>query len=493
MTDRKVKLALILAICLACALASACNRRGDAADPGLWGYDCVVTYDALGGLVNAREIRTTYYLPNSYLFEPSGTSNMLIEPKRDGYVLAGWYTAKAERVEGSAEEYTFSASDRWDFFLDRVQGDTSLYARWLPRGKVNYVNAATGEVLFSKGITTESPIQPLSESVIKLSAPKGATFEGYYADPECTTEYDFSSYVHVSPNPTEAELYAKLYELFPQYLEKIDYVEPEEDEINPEADTSWLFLNKLGYQLKTTDEAALAELHAAKDQLVEDAIEEYLVNTANRVVYLKFTEGNYIVVDEAKDLKIGTKYGFFSEDAAGDPIDGYIIAADVDLTGVAFTMSESFSGVINGNGHKLMNLTVAVSSKKVDTDKEKFVGLTALMDGATINDLTFESASLSIQVKSGIKVTGGLIAVLAKNVTFNNCRFIGLTVSSGTGDDGSARYTLGDLFGSYENCTFNNCSAEGLVVNVLEPEKLNLSIFELPLPAETPTGDGTAP
>lgn len=486
MAESKIKRALILTICLFCVLASACGRHGGAADPGQWGYDCVVTYNALGGLVNAREVRTTYYLPNSYVFKPSGSSNMLIEPTRDGYILAGWYTAKSDRAAGSAEDYAFLAADRWDFQLDRVQGDMTLYARWIPRAKVNYIDAATGAVIFSKNITTDSPIQPLSGSVVELNAPGGATFEGYYEDAACTKEYDFAAYVHVDPTPTEAQLYAKLYEMFPQYLEKIDYVAPEEDEVDPNADTSWLFLNKLGYNLTTTDEAARAELRAAKDQIIEEAVEAYLVNTANRVVYMKFTQGNYIVVNDAGDLKMGTKYGFFSEDAKGNPIDGYIINADIDLAGVTFVTSESFSGVINGNGHKLMNLKVAVSGKKIDADKEKIVGLTALMDGATINDLTIENAALSIEVMKGIKVTGGLLAANAKNVTLNNCHFIGLSIASGRGDDGSAAYTLGDLFGSFENCAFNGCTAEGLALSVADPEGLALALFELPVPSPAP-------
>jgi uncharacterized repeat protein (TIGR02543 family) len=104
-----------------------------------------VTYDALGGMVNAREVRKTYYLPNSYVFEPSGSSNMLVEPTRDGYILAGWYTAKTDQPTENGEEYTFSADDRWDFYLDRVQGDMTLYARWLPRGRVDYVDADTAK------------------------------------------------------------------------------------------------------------------------------------------------------------------------------------------------------------------------------------------------------------------------------------------------------------------------------------------------------------
>lgn len=476
----KARAGLLVTLALACSLGlSACTVSGEAADPSVWGYDKKISYDALGGVVNAREVRTTYYLPNSYVFEPSGSSGMLVAPARDGYVLAGWYTAKSDAQAGSAEEYFFADTDRWDFYTDRVQEDTTLYARWLPRGKVSYLNADTGEVVFTKNITQDSPIQQLSPSILTLNTPAGTTFEGYYADPECTTPYDFTGYHHVEPRQTEAWLYAKLYERFPQYLERIDYVAPQEDEEkDSEVDTSWLFLNRLGYNLKTTDEAAIAELDAAKDQLVGENIQEYLKNTANRVVYLKFTKGGLVRVTSANDLKVGNKYGFFDTDAAGAPIEGYSFANDIDFSGISFTMSDSFVGTIEGNGHKISNLKVSVSSKKMEQAAEKTVGLIARMEGATINDLTIENAILSVNVNPGVRVTGGLLAVEAKNVTLNNCHFNGLTITGGKGDDGQAKYTLGDLFGSAQGVRLNDCTAQGLKANVRSPQDLILSAFK---------------
>jgi hypothetical protein len=102
------------------------------------------------------------------------------------------------------------------------------------------------------------------------------------------------------------------------------------------------------------------------------------------------------------------------------------------------------------------------------------------MEGAVISDLTFKDAKLTLQVNPGIRVTGGLLAAGAKGVTLRNCRFTGLTISSGNGDNGQADYKLGDLFGSYEGCSFENCSAEGLVASVRSPDKLRLAVFVPP-------------
>jgi uncharacterized repeat protein (TIGR02543 family) len=480
-------LCLVTAVCIP---LTACSKSGQSADPGTWGFECKVIYDALGGMVNAREVRTTYYLPNSYVFEPSGSSNMLVEPVRDGYILAGWYTAKTDEPTEYGEEYTFNAADRWDFYLDRVQDDMTLYARWLPRGKVDYVNADTGEIIFSKNITGDSPVQELSDAVVDFRKPENTTLFGYYSDAACTQEYDFSSYVHSEPHPSEAALYAALYEEFPQYLEQVEYVEPEEDEIKETDDMSYLFLNKLGYQMKSTDEQALRELREAKDWIVEESIQNYLVNTAEKVAYMKFVDGNIVRVNTPGDIKIAGSYGFFGTDALGNKIDGYVIENDVDFSGITLTMSDSFSGMIYGNGHKLSNISLSVSSRKIDNDTEKGLALFGELADVEISDLTFENAQISIQVKEGIPVNAALLALSAQNVAMTNCRIDGMTINSGNGDTGSARYTLGDLFVSAKDVTLTDCSGSGLVANVLNPDRLKLLVLEAPeeLAEDDPAG-----
>ena len=481
------RVAIILCAIVTCSSFAACSNSGQSADPGTWGYDCKVTYDALGGMVNARGVRNTYYLPNSYVFEPSGSSNMLVQPTRDGYILAGWYKAKTDTPTALGEEYTFNASDRWDFFLDRVQGDMTLYARWLPQGRVDYVDAGTGDVIFSKNITADSPVQELSEAVVEFRKPEGTTLFGYYSDKECTKEYDFASYVHSEPQPTQQQLYDALYEQFPQYLEKVEYVEPDKDQkVDATTDTSWLFLNKIGYQLKTTDETALAELRAAKDQLVETYIENYLINTAGKVVYMKFVDGNFIRVNQPGDMKIGGKYGFFGTDEDGNKIDGYVIESDVDFSGISLTMSDSFTGVIYGNNHTLSNLTLTLNSKKVDKDTEKSIALFNELSDTTIDNLTFKNAAISIQVDKGVAVKAALLALDAKNVTLTNVKIDGLTIDSGKGDTAGSRYTLGDLFLSASGSKLNDCSGEGLVANVSESASLRLTLMTLAAATPTP-------
>ena len=488
---RIVRAALaILMVTATCMCLSACSRKGVAVDPGQWGYDCQVTYDALGGVINTRAVRTTFYMQNSYVFEPSGSANMLVEPLRDGHMLAGWYTAKEDGTgEDGAPEYQFRSEDRWDFDLDRVQGDMTLYARWIPRGKVDYIDAGTGDVLFTKNITADSPVQPLSSAVLGLSGPKDKTLFGYYADEACTVPYDFSAYHHAELIPSDAELYATLAAEFPQVLEPREYVEPEEtDEENADAldDTSYLFIEKLGYALLDTSEEAVSALRARKDELIEQAIAGYIENTASRKVYMKFIDGNYILVSSLGDLKVGGQYGFFDEDAKGKKIDGYVLVNDVDCAKATFAMSPQFSGTVHGQGFTLSNITLSVTSRKVDADKEKFLALAEVMDGAVFNDVTFDGIAIKAALTSGVKFNAALLALDGKNVTLNNCVFKGFTIDTGAGDDGKAAYTLGDLFVTETGCKLSGCTLEPIDVTASAQARLRFHFFEkLDKPEET--------
>ena len=109
-------------------------------------------------------------------------------------------------ADGNVIGYSFKAEDRWDFDEDRVQVDMTLYARWIPQGKIDYIDAETDKVMFTKNITEESAVQALSSAAEMLIAKSGYTFGGYYSDKELTTPYDFSEYIHTNLIPTNEEV-----------------------------------------------------------------------------------------------------------------------------------------------------------------------------------------------------------------------------------------------------------------------------------------------
>ncbi len=451
------------------AMLAACGKTGESIDPSAWGYDCEVTYDALGGKINEREVRHTYYASNSYLFEPSGSDGLLIQPVKDGYVLAGWYTSKTDVLdeEGNVIGYDFDPQDYWDYNLDRVQGEMTLYARWVKKAKVTYIDASDPDlkVVWEQGITAESPIRELKNSTMQAATPEGKTFTGYYADAECTIPYDFSSYQHIELLITDELLYEELCEKFPQYIEKIeplvveDTKGEEEETVDVESADIYLFMKKLGYQfteLALTDEAAMAEIRTYKNEIIDASIDGYLANTADKVVYLRFLPGDYIVVRSVEDLKDGKGNITFSAiDKSGKQRGGYYFESDIDLSGVNVKTGGEFTGEIYGNGHTIYNLTFKGISQKKDKGKLKNFGLCSIMTDVRIIDLHFVNVSFSVDSDLDSPVNAGFLAGTGENVSIEGCSFSSIKVDSGKNDTGNKTYNIGDLFGVANNCTLD--------------------------------------
>ncbi|NMA96434.1 MAG: InlB B-repeat-containing protein, partial [Clostridiales bacterium] len=411
---------------------------------------------------------------NSYLFKPSGTTNMLIEPVKDEYVLAGWYTDKEEIKDSSGEVtgYSFKAEDRWDFDEDRVQEDMTLYARWVPQARVDYVDAITGEVMFSKNITKDSAIQPLSAAVENLIAKEGHSFEGYYEDEALTTPYDFSGYEHQDLIIDNSYIYAMLYDEFPNYIKKVKYEGPSEEDLESELDTSDLYINKLGYEI-VEDEAARKKIRKRKDEIYDEYINSYIENTANRVVYLKYSEGSYAQISNVDQLKSGGKVWFSGVDKAGNPIDGYNILNDLDFQGVSVAMADTFKGDIIGNGHSIKNINFTINSKRVDRDKKKEVGIFNELDGAYIENLTFENINILVNANPGIAVTIGPLALKAKNTKLKNIKFKDISIDTGRSDDGGAVYNVGDVFAQEQGSKLENVSGENITIKASESANIH--------------------
>lgn len=452
--------------------STACARLGGSADPADWGYSCVVTYDALGGSINTREVRQTFYMPNSLVFEPSGSTNMLIRPIKDGFILAGWYTAKEDILNDASEVtgYKFRAEDRWDFDEDRVADDITLYARWIEQAKVDYVDASSGAVLFSKNVTTDSPVQILSGAAEQLVTPAGFTLYGYFTDESCTLPFDFSSGLQgslVNLVPSNADLYSRLIVEFPSYIQPFVNSEPVgEDDENPDEVDPDHYLKQLGFDIVTDDLAARAEIRSRKNDLVERSIQDYATQYSRKSVFLKFVEGNYIRVDNRDDLKKAGLYGFRDTDVAGAAIDGYILTGDIDFEGATMEAVERFSGNIYGNGYSLRNIQMTFSNKKLDNDPEKLAGLFLSLEGALIQDLTFENYTMTLNYKPGIPVTAGALAVHADGATLQNVTFSHMRITTGNGDDGSFQYVVADLIAKPVNCQLIDVKGDDVEITV---------------------------
>lgn len=474
-----------------CILLSSCTGIGEAADPAELGYPCRVTYDALGGTINLQEVRTTYYAEGSYVFKPSGSSNMLVSPVREGYILAGWYTAKEDIIDesGNVTGYTFRAEDRWDFDEDRIYEDMYLYARWIPQSTVQYINADTDEILFTKNITADSPVQALSTSVEKLYTPAGQTLLSYYFDRECTQQCIFSELSHEELLLTNDRIYATLSEKFPEYIvplnQEMTVDEPVTSEVDANSEESpnpYLYIEKAGYRLTTTEEAVLKEIRAEKDALIERSIHSYIEKSNIHQLYLKFIDGNYIRINSADHFRSGTKYSF--SNLAGNEIDGYILTADIDFGGAVLETAAAFGGKIFGNDYTLRNFSITAGGKKVIANQAGSYGLFESLTGAVIDHLHFENVSVNINTASKGSLYAALLAGNAENTAVNNCNFTNIKIKTGIGENaipyepaGGGTCYAGDLFAVGSGNTTADCVAKDCIIEVLGNVEINTLLF----------------
>lgn len=195
----KLKKGLIMAVAASTLLLGGCRVGTESlfVHPSEQGYEYEVTYDTLGGHINQIEKRVVYYADNSLLFQPSGTSGMLVEPKNGEKTLIGWYTNYTEEVTENGTVYHFEEDDLWDFSTDRVSDGTTtdkvlnLYAKWVDNPAINFLDADNldGGSLLKWTITVGSELKRPTSTEPKKS---GYTLVDYYLDPECTQKFEFN-------------------------------------------------------------------------------------------------------------------------------------------------------------------------------------------------------------------------------------------------------------------------------------------------------------
>ena len=138
-------------------------------------------------------------------------------------------------------------------------------------------------------------------------------------------------------------------------------------------------------------------------------------------VYVDVIPGEFELVSSASQLN----------QAISSKLNVYLID-DIDCEGYEFDFA-SYSGIIEGNGHKISNFKIDYSYsnglKKYlsSTDPENndhkrsrylYISLFDELDGATIKNLTFENASVDIDIPSDYKNVYGIsVVLLAPTIT----------------------------------------------------------------------------
>ena len=485
--NRTKQLRTLSIVLLLLFVLTGCTRIGQDLDPSSLGYEIEVTYNALGGVINQREKRLTNYAKNSLIFEPKGSSNLLIAPARTGYTLAGWYTDVKEIPGKNGEEptYEFDPQDRWDFNVDRVHENITLYARWVNQAKAQYIDADTKEVVFTKDLTSSSPLAPLSNATLNIVGRSDATLLGYFQE-NLKDEIKFDEYEFSPLLPTNQQLYNQLAEEFPDNI--IPYEDPEldqeeevkidtaaaveagdedganlEDSQILEEDTTWKFLNKFGYDM-LADEDQLAKINKRKNEIIDQFITKYEENNQHNDIYLVYENGINISVQENSDLNEGGIYTFKDVGSEGS----YLFESDLNLGDAAFKGNEDFSGVIDGQNHTLSNVHLKLSFSKKDSIQGAYGALFSSMTNAIVKDITFKDMTLEISAPPGVDVTAAVFALAADNCTFENVSIDGLNIISGSGDNGRADYSISEFILDDTGSTTNNVTVTNVTYDVSE-------------------------
>ena len=121
------------------------------------------------------------------------------------------------------------------------------------------------------------------------------------------------------------------------------------------------------------------------------------------------------------------------------PADGYYyLTADIDLSGSSWTPLPEFSGTFDGNGRKIVGLTI-------ETVDENDVGLFSELNNANVLNVSFENASVHVTESDSNDVFAlrvGVLAGSAQNVTVAD-----VSVQGGA----SGRSDVGGLIGRIES------------------------------------------
>ncbi len=145
------------------------------------------------------------------------------------------------------------------------------------------------------------------------------------------------------------------------------------------------------------------------------------------------------------------------EAIAENPNGNYILEADIDLGGAPW-QPIPFNGTLEGNGHALLNLTIAggdpVTAVSVDGNhKEYDTGFAALFSrcvGATIQNLDIWGADVS--ATAGQSFFASVLAGYAEDVTLTNCGVQGKVALHTDGINIGVAGLLGFGWGEITNC-----------------------------------------
>ncbi len=124
--------------------------------------------------------------------------------------------------------------------------------------------------------------------------------------------------------------------------------------------------------------------------------------------------------------------------------------SNITITSTLGTYDNPFTGVFNGNGHTISNLTIDLSESETSTG---YVGFFGVLSGATIQNLTLTNVTI-ITASGTSSYNIGALCGMATDSTFKN---IFINSAFNVTGDFSVTTNFGGMIGQAENCNISNC------------------------------------
>lgn len=180
----------------------------------------------------------------------------------------------------------------------------------------------------------------------------------------------------------------------------------------------------------------------------------FKIGTEDVTVYAKFIEGkNWSVVATAQEFN-----------AAYTASAKIFVDADIDFEGVEWKAGLEFKGEINGNNHKLKNITCALKSTVKELSNFGLFG--ALESSSYIHDVTFENVTVTVSATTPVPIQAALFAWAIKDGAKLENVTAGGSISKGSVYEGSdVSLSAVCCNGNVNGENIKNCNFDAITVN----------------------------
>ena len=397
------KFLIVILIIGVCMLLTGCKlvdhkQREEITDAG-YVYEAVLDFN--GGRASNYDYIKYACKSGTKIKEPD-----TMYPTLTGYEIIGWYV----KPSADSDVADIDSWETWDFSTDTVTDNITLVARWrrLRSFSFGYYDNIVPEG-GGDAVKTWVELRSVNKSIDGTEFICGNITE--------------SNYSNMNSKLTDKTLLSGFNSEQPFYADEA-----------------------------LTQEIALSSLvHPVTSEEDLDSNQE----NATYRIYCEYLEGIWTILDSSKQVTLGNANYYLLGDITLQTSQMYV---DSDFNREECTVSNPtlrFTGTIKGNGHKI------IFEKRLQPiyqhQSTLFIGFFGVLDGATIEDVTFEGIDFSLALLSGTNpsirfgfLAGNIINSTLKNVTVNGS----LTIENTEGNNNVNQLISDELwFGQKDDAT----------------------------------------